>query len=140
MMKLDKEKIALRFQIMESGGAIDFEPKNPRDIPTRDLIRSSGKVLQDQLRKGNFTLLFTVVNTDPEFVAETKSNNIGFSVIDNADGIRLDIASSSQQSRSAVHEFIRRARGNIPFTAEEKRMNHPGNNLGRDAPPAGPGN
>jgi hypothetical protein len=132
---LSKDKIMLQFHILQSGGAIDFTTKNSRDISTRDSIRAYGQALQENLRKAQFNLLFEIVAGDPEFVDWMKKNNVvSFSVTELSSGIRLDISTSSQPARTMIHEFIRRARGNTPFTIEEKGMNFPGRDLGRDAP------
>jgi hypothetical protein len=136
---LTKEKIQLRFEILESGGTIDFTTRDANDVAGRDGIRIYGKKLEQTLRRGQFDLLFAFLPANPAFVSWiTKNSGIGFSTLELPSGVRLDMATSSQAARTAVHEFIRQARGNTPFTAEEKRRNHPGIDLGRDAQPVDP--
>jgi hypothetical protein len=137
--QLKSEKIQLQFQILESGGTIDFTTKNPGDSRTREALREYGKALEATLRQRQFHQLFAFTPRNPEFEnAVTKRNDVGFNVIELPSGVRLDIATGSQAARTAVHEFIRLARGGGPLTAEEKRRNHPGTDLGRDAQPVDP--
>lgn len=134
-----KEKIQLHFEILESGGIIDFTTRDANDTVGRDALRVYGKKLEQTLRSRQFDLLFVFLPANSEFVNwMAKNSGLGFSVLELPSGIRLDITSSSQAARTAVHEFIRQARGNTPFTAEEKRRNHPGIDLGRDAEPVHP--
>jgi hypothetical protein len=135
---LKKEKILLQFQILESGGTIDFTLKDPTDTRIRDRLHAYGRQLEATLRAGHFDLLFAFVPRNDAFGNWlTKNNGVGFSVTDLPAGVRLDIASSTQAARTAVHEFIRDTRG-TPLTPEERRKNHPGIDLGRDAQPADP--
>jgi hypothetical protein len=136
---LKKENILLQFQILESGGMIDFTLRDPTNTRMRDSLRAYGKKLEATLRAGRFDLLFAFVPRNDAFGNWlTRNNGVGFSVTDLPAGVRLDIASSTQAMRTAVHEFIRDARG-TPLTPDEKRKNHPGIDLGRDAQPADPG-
>jgi hypothetical protein len=136
---LSREKIQTQFQIEESGGMIDFTTKDPNNKALRDSLRLYGKTLEKTLRNGQFDMLLTFLPPNPEFVNwVTKNGGVGFSVIELPTGVRLDITVSNQAARTAVHEFIRRVRGNTLLTGEEKRRNHPGINPGRDTEPADP--
>lgn len=133
---LNKEKISLQFHLSEGGGAIDIGSKDPRDVLTRDSIRAYGKALAEQIGKGEFALLFTILPPNPEFVERVRKNGgVGFAVEEEPSGIRLDMGASSQQSRTAIHEFIRCVGGGA-VGPHDRTIDHPGNNLGWDAPPA----
>ena len=132
---LDKQKILVQFHISESGGTIDIVSKDPRDLSTRDSIRAYGKALAEQLRKGEFELLFTIGPANPEFVKQVKNGGVGFSVEEEPFGVRLGLGASNQQTRTAIHEFIRIAAGRA-LAPHDRAIDHPGNNLGWDAPPA----
>ncbi|MDP9100136.1 MAG: hypothetical protein M3N48_14265, partial [Verrucomicrobiota bacterium] len=136
---LEQAKIVRRFSVLESGGTIDFETLDPLDSVTLALLQKYKKPLEESLRNGNFELLRELVPETAEFTKWVRDNRgVGFSVSPLPAGIRLDITSASQSSRTAVHQFISRVRG-TPLTPEEKRANHPGNELGRDARPVEPG-
>lgn len=132
---LKKEKVQIQYQILESGASIDLRTVDSGPL-VLDSLRSYGRALQESLRKGQFDLLFVFLPEDREFVNwASKNAGVGFSVIQIPSGIRLDITASTQASRTAVHEFIRRSRGGGPLTPEEKRKNHPGIDPGRDTQP-----
>ena len=125
----------VQFHISASGGTIDIVSKDPRDLSTRDSIRAYGKALAEQLRKDEFELLFTIGPANPEFVKQVKNGGVGFSVEEEPFGVRLGLGASNQQTRTAIHEFIRIAAGRA-LAPHDRAIDHPGNNLGWDAPPA----
>lgn len=133
---MNKQKISLQFHLSEGGGAIDIGSKDPRDVLTRDSILAYGKALAEELRKSEFALLFTILPSNPEFAGWVKKNGgVGFAVEEGPSGIRLEMGASGQQSRTAIHEFIRRVGGEA-VGPHDRAIDHPGNNLGWDAPPA----
>lgn len=137
--RLEQAKIVRHFFVLESGGMIDFETKDLSDSATFALLCQYRKPLEESLRTGNSALLRELLPETDEFSKWMHDNRgIGFSVLPLPHGIRLDITSANQAARTAVHQFISRVRG-TPLTAEEKRVNHPGNELGHDARPLEPG-
>ncbi len=48
-------------------------------------------------------------------------------------GFDLVLHASDQSSRTKIHNFLRQLRGRRVLSAEERKANHPGNNLGWDA-------
>ncbi|PZR72477.1 MAG: hypothetical protein DLM73_13265 [Chthoniobacterales bacterium] len=138
--KLDRQKILVQFRLSEGGGTINFESRDPRDIANRDAIRRYGKALLAELRRGEFELLFRVVPANPLFVERAKkTGGVEFSVTPAPAGIQVEMSSSNEGARHAIHDFIRVARGDIVLTPEERSMVHPGTALGRDAQPLDPG-
>jgi hypothetical protein len=136
---LEQAKIVRHFYILESGGMIDFETRDSSDSATLALLRKYAKPLEKSLRDGNPALLRELVPETDEFTKWVHDRRaVGFSVLDLSHGLRLDITSANQAARTAVHQFISQVRG-TPLTPEEKRANHPGNELGRDARPLEPG-
>lgn len=137
MRKLDRQKLVWQFQITAEGGAIQIDAKEPGDLQTREAVQTYGQALGEKLNKGDFELLFALMPPNPPFVEGFKQKGgISFLVELRPAGLRLNIGASSLESRIRVHDFIRAEGGEATVRVGGRKAEHPGNNLGWDAPPA----
>ena len=132
---VSREKIVARVLFLPTGGVTELIPKESEDVSTREYLRAHASVLEEQMRQGNFALLFTMVKPDPVFVDWMKTNQgeVKTRVTATTFGFRIEFIASKTSAVPALHEFLRRVRGNEPIQINEERPKGPGRELGRDA-------
>lgn len=131
---IDPASIDLGFQLSATGGIIDVMAKEGSARPQREALKRFAEHLRDGIGTGEFgglLVLFPKIEADVRQLSKTRG--VASSVLPVPAGYRISFGASDQESRTVIHNLIRNARGKPGLTAEERAMNHPGNNLGWDA-------
>ncbi|MFN2476103.1 MAG: hypothetical protein ABR526_07170 [Chthoniobacterales bacterium] len=130
---LNEKNTYIRYDVSETGAAITIVARDPANFTTAAAISMVASTLSAELRKNRLESLFNVVRPDRDFAAALKANGgIGFSVGHDRTTLRVTMTASDQRSRTTIHNFIR---AEDPGLTRDRRVDHPGNNLGWDAPP-----
>lgn len=129
-----KEKVAARVLFLPTGGAINLTPRKSGDSSTLEMLRDQATSLEEQMRRGDFALLFKVMKEDSEFVDWMKKNDGAVKIRTRATptGTHVEFSTTTGPARTAVHEFLRRVHGK-PMPTDEVPSKFPGRDLGRDA-------
>ena len=129
--QLDRAQVAVSATVSPSGGTLRITPKSPDQEATVAALASYGKFLTERLQGGDLEPLFVALPARPEVAKRLKDNPVAFAVATQRGAIEVQLIASGQESRKAVHAYL------APVLTQhvERAANHPGSNLGWDAPP-----
>jgi hypothetical protein len=129
-----KEKIVARILFLPTGGAIDLSPRKSGDGATLETLHEQAATMDEQMRRGDFALLFEVMKQDSEFVEWMKENKEAVKVRVTATpfGAHVEFLTSKPPARRAVHEFLQRVHPAEPIP-NDAAPKLPGRDLGHDA-------
>ena len=131
---VDPRAVSVRFQLTPAGGWIDFTAESAADAATLKSLHSFAAAIQHERsnRRGAETIARLFPTAADAFDRLKAANGVTLDCQQIAAGFRLDFGASDQESRTAIHDFIRTARGDLTVRSGERALNHPGNNLGWD--------
>jgi hypothetical protein len=133
----DQKKIALHFQLLADGGAIDLMPIDSPANACREIARN----ISQNLAAGNFDLALFSEPVAPPNVSELRKHKADFTyrIEEIAYATRIRIATTTTAARTELHNFLRfeiTARKTGDSMIISNRRQRPGDaDLGRDAPP-----
>jgi hypothetical protein len=114
-----------------AGATLVFTPKSQQDTAAVASLETYGKVLAERLPRGDMEVLFPMLPASAELAERLKEHPPAFVVSNDGPAVRVQLIASGESSRAAIHDFVRPV---LTSTAKPSG-NHPGNNLGWDAPP-----
>jgi hypothetical protein len=114
-----------------AGATLIFTPKSQQDTAAVASLETYGKVLAERLPRGDMEVLFPMLPASAELAERLKEHPPAFVVSNDGPAVRVQLIASGESSRAAIHDLVRPV---LTSTAKPSG-NHPGNNLGWDAPP-----
>ena len=128
------ERAELKIEAVSSsaGATVAITPKVPEDRDASSRLDAYGKLLADRLPRGEVDVLLAAVPASTDAMKRLKEHPAAFVVSNDGSMIRVQLIASDGPSRAAIHDFVRP----VLTSAASPTSNHPGNNLGWDAPPA----
>lgn len=115
-----------------AGATVVIAPKRNDDAGAVATLADYAKVLATRLPRGEIELLFPFLPASVELRTRLKEHPPAFVVSNDGPAVQVQLVASDQLSRTAIHDFVRP----VLTSAPARSSNHPGNNLGWDAPPA----
>jgi hypothetical protein len=108
-MGFSQQTTTHHFRLLEGGGAIEIETKDPKDTGTRDQIRQHLSHVAKMFSDGNFEIpMFIHDKTPPGVPTMTElRDEIHYDFEPTDSGGRVRIHTSNARAVEAVHEFLR---------------------------------
>ena len=131
MPRLDASRLSIELVASASGGTIRFAAKTSDDTAIRDAVRAAGATMTERLSAGDVAPLLAAFPVAPE-IAERLKAGVAFVVSSDAASVTVQLVASSQESRTAIHDYLRALNGGT--LTIERGATQRGNNLGWDAP------
>ncbi len=109
VMGFSHEKTTHHFELNRDGGVIEVRANSATDVKSRDQIRAHFKHIARMFAAGNFQAPMLVHGHEvPGAATMTKLRaDIRYNLRETPQGARIVIATSNQEAREAVHEFLR---------------------------------
>lgn len=107
-MGFSHESTTHHFRLFNNGGEIVVEANDPKDLATRDQIRSHLSHVAMKFSAGNFDLPMFIHDTTPPGVSTMKQlrDQIRYNLFETDRGARVRITAASTQGIDAVHAFL----------------------------------
>jgi len=145
VMGFDPGKTTHHFKLLPEGGAIEITANDTSDLASRDAIRQHVAKITAMFGQGDFALPSLIHQQEPPGVNTMTrlKSTLSYGAENLPSGGRVHITTTNSEARNAVHDFLRfqiqehRTGDSLADPGPAKRQ-HPGNNLGHDAPPAPP--
>jgi len=108
-MGFDQDRAAHHFALTDTGGIIEVEANDPRDLVMRDSIRAHLSAIAREFAAGNFDKPFATHADVPPGVPELRRlrTEITYTVETTDKGGRVRIVSANDDAIRAVHAFLR---------------------------------
>jgi hypothetical protein len=108
-MGFSQEKTIHHFYLTKTGGIIQVETNDPKDLASRDQIREHLRHIAMMFAEGNFDIPMFVHDQVPAGVGEMKSlkTALSYKYEETDRGGRVIISSDSPRAVSAVQSFLR---------------------------------
>lgn len=97
------------FRLYQSGGAIEVSANDPKDLDSREQIRTHLSHVATMFSNGNFNVpMFIHDKTPPGAAVMTRlRSQIRYQLQETPQGARIDIVTRNKEALSAIHEFLR---------------------------------
>lgn len=108
-MGFDQDKATHHFVLTDTGGLIEVDANDPRDLVTRDSIRTHLSTIAREFASGNFDKPFATHADVPPGVPELRrlTNAIAYTFEPTDRGGRVRIVSANANAIRALHAFLR---------------------------------
>jgi hypothetical protein len=108
-MGFDQDKTSHHFRLTVTGGTIEVSVNDPSDETSRKQIRAHLKGIAAEFESGSFAKPFATHREEPpgSRVMEQRKNTITYGYEDTTGGGRVQIKTTDERTKSAVHEFLR---------------------------------
>lgn len=128
--ELEPSQVRIEATVSSSGAIVTIASEKPEDPASRGALAAYGKLLAERVPRGDTGLLLSLIPASAEMAKRLKAEAVTYTVAMDGPTIRLELIASDQQSRTAIHEYVQP----VVQTRRQRSTNHPGNNLGWDAP------
>ena len=108
-MGFDQDKTSHHFRLTPTGGTIEVSVNDPSDETSRTLIRTHLKEIAVEFENGQFAKPFVMHGEVPPGarVMERRKATVAYAYEDTTGGGLVRITTTDQQTKNAVHEFLR---------------------------------
>jgi hypothetical protein len=128
-VQMDHQRVTVECRILASGGEVILSKKSAN---AKVALQQWLSKFQESAAQNDVSALATLLNTPPAAVDHLKQIGASISAqFQREEILVIHFSAKDQASRNAIHQFLRSTCAKI---SAEPGADHPGNNLGWDAP------